>query len=86
MSVHVVHQPVEQSKLPTQEEKELDAKNGIVRYYRTKEYQKAMEEFTTFVTIGDNTHDDAVDGITQLMMFIDGDSLTRKARILENFM
>lgn len=75
-----------QSKLPTQEEKELDAKNGIVRYYRTKEYQKAMEEFTTFVTIGDNTHDDAVDGITQLMMFIDGDSLTRKARILENFM
>ena len=75
-----------QSKLPTQEEKELDAKNGIVRYYRTKEYQKAMEEFTTFVTIGDNTHDDAVDGITQLMMFIEGDSLTRKARILENFM
>ena len=75
-----------QSKLPTQEEKELDAKNGIVRYYRTKEYQKAMEEFTTFVTIGDNTHDDAVDGITQLMMFIDGDGLTRKARILEDFM
>lgn len=75
-----------QSKSPTQEEKELDAKNGIVRYYRNKEYQKAMDEFTTFVTIGDNTHDDAVDGITQLMMFIDGDSLTRKARILENFM
>lgn len=75
-----------QSKLPTQEEKELDAKNGIVRYYRNKEYQKAMDEFTTFVTIGDNTHDDAVDGITQLMMFIDGDGLTRKARILEDFM
>ena len=75
-----------QSKSPTQEEKELDAKNGIVRYYRNKEYQKAMDEFTTFVTIGDNTHDDAVDGITQLMMFIDGDGLTRKARILEDFM
>ena len=30
-----------------------------------------MEEFTTFVTIGDNEHDDAVDGITQLEMFIE---------------
>lgn len=60
-----------QPGVPTKEQKEEDAKNGIKRYYRTKEYQNAMEEFTTFVTIGDNEHDDAVDGITQLEMFIE---------------
>lgn len=60
-----------QPGMPTKEQKEEDAKNGIKRYYRTKEYQNAMEEFTTFVTIGDNEHDDAVDGITQLEMFIE---------------
>lgn len=60
-----------QSRLPTQEEKEKDAQNGITRYYRSKEYQAAMDEFTTFVTIGDNDFDDAVDGITQLEMFIE---------------
>ena len=60
-----------QPGIPTKEQKEEDAKNGIKRYYRTKEYQNAMEEFTTFVTIGDNEHDDAVDGITQLEMFIE---------------
>ena len=27
---------------------------------------------TTFVTIGDNPHDDAVDSITQLEMFVEG--------------
>lgn len=73
-----------QSKSPTQEEKELDAKNGIVRYYRNKEYQKAMDEFTTFVTIGDNTHDDAVDGITQLMMFIENPNNTAKVEATTN--
>ena len=60
-----------QPGIPTKEQKEEDAKNKIKRYYRTKEYQNAMEEFTTFVTIGDNEHDDAVDGITQLEMFIE---------------
>jgi len=29
-----------------------------------------MEELTTFVYIGDNDHDDAPDGVTQLMMSI----------------
>ena len=47
-------------------------KYGIKRYYRDKEYQAAMDEFTTFVTIGDNPHDDAVDSITQLEMFVEG--------------
>ena len=36
--------------------------------YQSKEYKEAMEEFTTFVYIGDNDHDDAADGITQLAM------------------
>lgn len=60
-----------QPGIPTPEQKEEDAINGVTRYYRSKEYQKAMEEFTTFVTIGDNDFDDAVDGITQLEMFIE---------------
>lgn len=60
-----------QSKIPTLEEREEDAKNGVVRYFRNKEYQDAMDEFVTFVTIGDNPHDDAVDGITQLAMFLE---------------
>lgn len=40
--------------------------------YQSKEYQRAMEEFTTFVYIGDNEHDDAADGATQLMMTLSG--------------
>lgn len=60
-----------QPGIPTPEQKEEDAINGVMRYYRSKEYQKAMEEFTTYVTIGDNDFDDAVDGITQLEMFIE---------------
>lgn len=38
--------------------------------HQSKEYKEAMEEFTTFVYIGDNEHDDAPDGITQLAMRI----------------
>ena len=53
---------------PTPKERENDAKNGIKRYYRNDEYQKAMEEFCTFVKVGKNAHDDAVDGVTQLAM------------------
>lgn len=40
--------------------------------YQSKEYQRAMEEFTTFVYIGDNEHDDAADGATQLMITLSG--------------
>lgn len=60
-----------QSRMPTEEERDNDEKCGIKRYVRSKEYQKAMDEFTTFVTIGDNEHEDAVDGITQVEMFIE---------------
>lgn len=73
-----------QSRMPTTEERELDAQLGIKRYYRTKEYQKAMDEFTTFVTIGDNTHEDAADGITQLAMFLENPTTTAKVEAIQN--
>lgn len=73
-----------QSKLPTREEQELDAKSGITRYYRSKEYQAAMDELTTYVTIGDNPHDDAADGVTQLMMFIENPHNTAKIEAVSN--
>lgn len=73
-----------QSKLPTAEEREMDAKNGIKRYCRTKEYQNAMDEFTTFVTIGDNPFDDAVDGITQLEMFIENPNTVSRVEAVQN--
>ena len=71
-----------QSKLPTVEEKEQDFKNNIKRYYRTKEYQAAMDELTTFVTIGDNLFDDAADSVTQLEMFIEKPPSSYKTRII----
>lgn len=73
-----------QPGIPTLEQREEDAANGVTRYYRSKEYQKAMEEFTTFVTIGDNDFDDAVDGITQLEMFIENPGGVKKATIIES--
>lgn len=50
-----------------------DVKNRFIFLtpkYRSREYENAMEELTTFVYIGDNDHDDAPDGVTQLMMSI----------------
>jgi hypothetical protein len=73
-----------QSKLPTLEERERDAEIGIKRYYRDKEYQNAMDELTTFVTIGDNEHDDAADGVTQLEMFLENPNGTAKAEAVAN--
>lgn len=73
-----------QSKLPTTEEKERDAELGIKRYYRSKEYQKAMDEFTTYVTIGENKNDDAVDGVTQLEMFIENPNTTSTVEAVAN--
>lgn len=73
-----------QPGIPTPEQREEDAINGVTRYYRSKEYQKAMEEFTTFVTIGDNDFDDAVDGITQLEMFIENPGGVKKATIIDS--
>lgn len=39
---------------------------------RSEEYQAAMEELTTFVQVGKNEHDDAPDGLVQLLQLIDG--------------
>ena len=60
-----------ESKKVTQEQLQKDAELGIVRYRRNDEYQAAMDELTMFVSIGENKHDDAADGLTQLEMFIE---------------
>lgn len=60
---------------PTKEELAKDAELGITRYVRNDEYQSAMDEMCTFVTIGKNEHDDAVDGVTQLAMFTENGTL-----------
>jgi len=73
-----------QARMPTAEEKAQDALFGIVRYYRDKEYQAAMDELTTFVTIGDNTHEDAADGVTQLAMFIENPNNTATVEAVTN--
>lgn len=73
-----------QARMPTAEEKAQDALYGIVRYYRDKEYQAAMDELTTFVTIGDNTHEDAADGVTQLAMFIENPNNTATVEAVTN--
>lgn len=73
-----------QAKKPTAEETEQDLKLGIKRYSRSSEYQKAMDELSSFVTIGKNVHDDAVDGITQLQMFIEKPMLRRQAVIMSS--
>lgn len=61
---------------PTQKQMEEDAKNGIKRYYMSKEYQDAMDELSMFVSIGGNDHDDAADGLTQLEMFLENPAST----------
>ena len=40
---------------------------------QSEEYKAAMEELTTFVQIGKNTHDDAPDGLVQLLQLIAGE-------------
>lgn len=66
-----------QSKKPTQEELEIDKQNGIKRYVRDNEYQCAMDELHSIVTIGKNVHEDSVDGLTQLAMFIENNGVAK---------
>ena len=40
--------------------------------HRSQEYQEAMDELTTFTQAGKNLHDDAPDGLVQLICLIDG--------------
>lgn len=72
------------SKIPTKEEREKDKELGIIRYVRDKEYQDAMDELETFVTIGKNDHEDAADGLTQLEMFIENPSGVRQTVIMSS--
>jgi len=62
---------------PTEVQKQQDLQYGVTRYVRDEEYQSAMDELCTFVTIGKNEHDDAADGLTQLEMFIEGGMLAQ---------
>lgn len=52
-----------------------ESSNKIKRLKRTKEYDEAMEELTTFVQIGKNNHDDAADSLSQLERFLEGGTL-----------
>lgn len=70
--------------LPTAEQLKKDAELGIKRYYRNEEYQRAMDEFTTFVTIGDNDNDDAADSITQLAMFLENPNVLATVEAVAN--
>lgn len=40
---------------------------------QSEEYKQAMEELTTFTQIGKNLHDDAPDGLVQLIQFVSGE-------------
>lgn len=71
-------------KKPTAEQRELDAKLGVKRYYMSKEYQDAMDELEMFVSIGKNEHDDAADGLTQLEMFLENPQSSAKAEAAPN--
>lgn len=71
-------------KKPTKEELEQDRQYGIKRYTRGAEYQKAMDEMQMFVTLGKNTHEDAVDSLTQLAMFVDGYGSIARIEVMRN--
>ena len=51
-------------------------------YERSPEYERALDEMGTYVTIGKNTHDDAIDSISQIAERI-YDTLQRKTVILD---
>jgi len=53
------------------------------RYYRSQEYNKAMEELVMYVYEGKNPHDDAADSLAQLAMFFE-DRQVRTAQIIQS--
>lgn len=56
---------------PTSMQLDEDKRLGLKHYYRSAEYQKAMDEATMTSMAGDNEHDDACDGLTQLAMVVE---------------
>ena len=64
---------------------QLAKDDGVTkRYKRSAEYQAAMDEVGMFVTIGKNKHDDAADSLTQLSMFVEGDSGVSTVQAIKN--
>ena len=61
-------------------EREEDKRLGVVRYERDEDYQRAMEEVQMFVTVGKNVHEDAVDSLSQLAMFVEN-PFTQKVKV-----
>ena len=57
----------------TKHDKETLLENGVEFYERTAQYNRAMDEFSDFVSIGKNEHDDAADSIAQLCIKVFGD-------------
>lgn len=51
----------------------VELEDGMTYYPRTAEYNHALRDMSTFVTIGKNEHDDAADSIAQLCMKAFGD-------------
>ena len=51
-------------------------------YERSPQYERALEEMTTYVTIGKNLHDDAVDSISMIAERV-FDTMQRKTVIIE---
>ena len=56
--------------------------DDIVIYERSPEYERALEEMTTYVTIGKNEHEDAIDSISQIAERV-FDTLQRRTVIME---
>lgn len=54
-------------------------------FRRDKEYQDAIDEFTTLVAIGKNAHDDAADSLAQLERFLEGGFTARLTTIRNPF-
>lgn len=69
----------------TKDQRDKDAQLHITRYVRDSEYQKAMDELTSFVKIGKNTHDDATDSLTQLMIMLEGEEEAEVRAIFNPF-
>ena len=56
--------------------------DDVMIFERDAQYERALSEMGTYVTIGKNTHDDAIDSISQ-MAEQTFDTLQRKARVIE---
>jgi hypothetical protein len=52
-------------------------------YVRSPQYERALEEMGTYVTIGKNTHDDAVDSISQIAERV-FDTMQRRTIIMDS--